>query len=566
MSSSNFDDDLEWDESKRTKTAWSLATRQRSKRTYGRRSTSTGNLQLPPQKTYGKRSSAHNNSRTVSYAKQQESKLERSTQQLFEGTNSFHSSSTTTQSQSKRSLSLNSFGEIGFDSINEENRNPNIKESFTSIATTTQESYSASSSGNKVEFGNRFHDSLTFSTNSSSCFSSLCNTNRGSNTIFSSFNEDNNDSSSFLSPCLTPSRSISSSSRKRGARGVCESPLLHCDDVSSSSGLSAANLLSTSSYGSRRARSRIFSPESTKKIMAAAAAAAAKEKFKDGSMEEQNREQEPDEHCNNHDNEEDKKKKRNGRAKKIERMTTLRTKNESFNESESEMELDLDDVDNSFSFHNTSCELSQIDLEESEKTENQQRQQNHQTNNEAIPKKKNLLPLQLMPRRMSSVGNMSFEDAIFGPVESNKMERGDAEKNESIFDTMSSYEDLKFLIKELRRWSSGKLLASFGMNKNCTVVPPNSWSSSRRAAFVYWTTFHLGFCHKCCGGSVSYLQISESKAKEVQKDLEKALLEYKENCKNKENKVLATEKKKKKLSVAYDTPLPMSSIKISKLE
>ena len=563
MSSSNFDDDLEeWDESKRTKTAWSLATKQRSKRTYGRRSPSTGNLQLPQQKKYGKRSSSHN-SRTVSYARQQESKLERSTQHLFEGKNPFHSE-TTTHSQSKRSSSLNSFGEIGSAPINEENRHPNIKESFTSTATTTQESFSASSSG-KVESGNRFHDSLTFSTNGSSCFSSLCNANRGSGTIFSSLNEDNSNCNSLLAPCLTPSRSVSSSSRKRGARGVCESPLLHYDDVSSSSGLSAANLLSTSSFGSsRRARSRIFSPESTKKIMAAEAAAAAKEKFRDGLVRDQNDEQEPNE--NRENNNDDKKKKRNGRAKKFERMTTLRTKNESFNESESEMEVDFDDVDNSFSFHNTSCELSQIDLEDSDKLENKQRQQNHQSSNETIPKKKSLMPLQLMPRRMSSVGNMSFDDAIFGPVESNKMERGDVEKNESIFDTMSSYEDLKFLIKELRRWSSGKLHASFGMNKNCTVVPPNSWSSSRRAAFVQWTTFHLGFCHKCCGGSVSYLQISESKAKKIQKDLEKTLLEYKETCKNKDSEVLATEKKKKQIFVAYDTPLPMSTIKISKLE
>ena len=174
------------------------------------------------------------------------------------------------------------------------------------------------------------------------------------------------------------------------------------------------------------------------------------------------------------------------------------------------------------------------------------------------------------------MGNMSFEDAIFAPVESIKMERDEViaapeiDNDNTIFNTMSSYEDLKFLIKELRRWSSGKQLhASFGINKNCTVVPPNSWPSARRASFVEWATFHLGFCHKCCGGTVVYLQINESNAKQVQNDLEKALLEYKETSKNNRQKVCRTERKEKKISLFPQnetTPLPMSTIKISKME
>ena len=248
-----------------------------------------------------------------------------------------------------------------------------------------------------------------------------------------------------------------------------------------------------------------------------------------------------------------------GMERKVKDMMSIRKKNESFHESESEMEVD--DVDNSFTFQNTSCEMSQADCEDLEKNEPESKM---------MRKKKNhMLPIPLQPRRMSSVGDLPFEEAIFAPVESSpSIMIKNTDENKAIFDTMSSYEDLKFLLKELRRWSGGKLLASFGMSKTCTVVPPKSWNESRRTAFVQWTTVHLGFCFKSCGGGVNYLQINSSKAKELQEDLEKAILEHKEACRKKNNeRDLPSRKEGKLLSYKsqHRTPLPMSSIKISRI-
>ncbi len=517
MSSINQDrdDDYEWDDSKATKTAWSLSRQQRGKRAYGRRSSSkvgnnvkiptysysSGNVQttkgygrkinkLPKQEVLAK-SNDHNHNDKSSYAS--ESSL----------------TSATTKSHSQRTMSLNSFYDLSSNSINEENKHPNL----------SNHSLHASHKSESSLF-----DSLSFSTTSGACFSSICRGSMNSSNYSQSGFVDESGDAGFVVPCLTPSRSISSSSRKRG---VCDSPLLNCDDMSSSDGLSGSLHPSTSSFGSRRARSRIFSPESTKKIMEAAAAAAAAA----GQLEKGEKE-----------------------------MTNIRKKNEeSFHESESEMEMD--ENENSFSFQNTSCEMSQADFEERERNElfvDTIKPSNVEK------KQKQILPLPLRPRRMSSVGDLPFEDAIFAPVE-----EAEKMKGETIFDTMSSYEDLKFLLKELRRWSGGKLLASFGMSKNCTVVPPNSWSSVRRSEFIQWTTTHLGFCHRYSGGNVNYLQISACKAKEVQQDLEKALLNYKEslkkNKKNK-NKTIGTAKKSRPDTLQHRTPLPMSSIKISRIE
>lgn len=463
------EDCYEWDDSKATLTTWSMmASKQRGTRTYGRRPSST----VPTSTSFtsvATGNNSHSNSRTYGRRKfiKQES-IERTKSESSLKSESTLSSSMT-KSQSTRSAT--SFSELGCDAINEENLNPNIDNSR-----------------------------LSFSSNTGACFSSIC--------------QRSPSDSAFMVPCLTPSRSTSSSSRKRG---VCDSPLFHCDDMNSSGGLSVCNLhQSTSSFGSRRARSRIFSPESTKKIMEKAAEKAA---IVDSKKD----------------------------------MTTLRKKNESFLESESELEVDVEDNDNSFEAQNTSCEMSHSDVED-------------EVNKNESQKKKEPLPLPLQPRRMSSLGDITFEEAIFAPVENPTKEFN--VKN-AIFDSMSSYEDLKFLLKQLRRWSNGKLLASFGMSKTCTVVPPNSWNSSRRSAFVEWTTNHLGFCHQCCGGGVNYLQIGISKAKKVHQDLEKALLEYKEaNKKNRAEAHLSNNVNTENAEITTrQTPLPpMSSIKISRIE
>ena len=101
-----------------------------------------------------------------------------------------------------------------------------------------------------------------------------------------------------------------------------------------------------------------------------------------------------------------------------------------------------------------------------------------------------------------------------------------------IFETMSSYEDLKFLIKALRKESNGKLaMSSFGGVDSWNVPPPNAWSSERRSAFFQWTKTHLGFTVRAVGGAaLTYLQIPRSKGVTVLENLEAALVQYKEQC------------------------------------
>jgi hypothetical protein len=99
---------------------------------------------------------------------------------------------------------------------------------------------------------------------------------------------------------------------------------------------------------------------------------------------------------------------------------------------------------------------------------------------------------------------------------------------EYIFETMSSYEDLKFLIKALRKEENSRIL-SFGLSNSWNVAPPAAWSSSRRSTFLYWTSQHLGFAVRAVGAAVTYLQIPQSRGATVRKNLEAALIHYKHN-------------------------------------
>ncbi len=486
----NQDEDFEWDGSKATVTAYATIRR----KTYGRRSSAT--VQSSSFQSFAS-SSANNNvqQHQPNRAFGRKKFIRHESLPIIgdcdtQAESSFNSSASATKSPSRRSMSMTSFNEFGRsnnnnNTVDEENVHPNI-----------------------IDNNFSYQDSLSFSAYSGPCFSSICQS--------SEHNGFNN-----IPLCLTPSRSISSSSRKRG---VCESPsLFQCDDMSSSGGISVGNMhQSTSSF--RRARSRIFSPERPAPTTTSAAVLPT-----------------------------------TTTTIATEGMTTIRKKNESFHESESEIEVDMDDNENSFSFHNTSCEMSHIELDDVGKTEMFNIYDNDKD------KTKLPLPLPLRPRRMSSVGDTSFEEAIFGQVENNATKKVESSSNQ-IFDSMSSYEDLKFLLKQLRRWSGGKLLVSFGMIKNCTVVPPNSWPAARKSAFIEWTTISLGFSHRCCGGGVNYLQIPAGKAKKVQDELERALLQYKEASKKNEGKSCVFNKKSKKTQTQHQTPLPMSSIKISRIE
>ena len=130
---------------------------------------------------------------------------------------------------------------------------------------------------------------------------------------------------------------------------------------------------------------------------------------------------------------------------------------------------------------------------------------------------------------------------------------------------MSSYDDLKFLIRELRKWNSGKQAMVFGMKKLCTIVLPSKWKHQRKMSLNQWVTTHFKFTLKSGGGNVSYLQTSRSNGEQVLKKLDAALLSYKESSKGNRPKPLEEVQTIPPLPLPLTIPqLPMSSIKISR--
>ena len=114
--------------------------------------------------------------------------------------------------------------------------------------------------------------------------------------------------------------------------------------------------------------------------------------------------------------------------------------------------------------------------------------------------------------------SFGLNDSIFGssrtiePIES--LSEGD------VLGSMSSYQDLKFLIKTLRKERGGR-------NLSWHVAPPSVWDTSRRASFFQWTTKSLGFTLRAGGINMSYLQISKAKGADVLKLLESSMISYK---------------------------------------
>jgi hypothetical protein len=83
---------------------------------------------------------------------------------------------------------------------------------------------------------------------------------------------------------------------------------------------------------------------------------------------------------------------------------------------------------------------------------------------------------------------------------------------EYILETMSSFDDLKFLVKALRKEKNGTLgMSSFGGCHSWNVAPPIVWSSARRSAFFSWTKCHLGFTVRAVGAALTYLQVPKAK-------------------------------------------------------
>jgi hypothetical protein len=464
------DNELEWEESKVTQTALSkLAGRRR--RVYGRRAHNSSTS------IAGRSFGGHDE---IDFDSNIDEAAKASREKANNGYGGRHKAS---------SSNLELKNSRGLSSTENENSHPNL-------------AASSSSSTPKKTFGSNTSTSL-------SCFSSISRnvsntvsygSYRSNSSSFSSsaIGVDTNNETNIPVECLTPTQAYSASSRKRG---VCDSPLVGADDLSTNGGLSISRN-STSSFGSsRRSRSRIFSPASTHKMMEAA-------EFKavdavEGYIPNEN---------------------------------LLRNKNEeSFHESDS----DDDNDENSLK-----SMMMNTTLDDSNSNDDM----NHSRVDElpGFPAASILPPNR--PRRMSSIDD-AFAEAIFEPVEvaSNHHSR--------IFKHMSSYEDLKFLIRELRKWKSGKQLVAFGMSKTCTVVPPKAWKHERKTSFIFWATTKLGFCQRSGGGIVTYIQTTQAKGIQILKDLEKALLSYKESCKMEETRPVIRQELEERRP-------PMSSVKI----
>lgn len=112
----------------------------------------------------------------------------------------------------------------------------------------------------------------------------------------------------------------------------------------------------------------------------------------------------------------------------------------------------------------------------------------------------------------------TFDGAIFAVSETLNPETANAD---DVIDSMSSYQDLKFLIKKLKKESGGN-------RQSWHIAPPVAWATSRRGSFFHWATKSLGFTFRSGGMSVSYIQISNAKGTGILKLLESTLTVCKE--------------------------------------
>jgi hypothetical protein len=92
---------------------------------------------------------------------------------------------------------------------------------------------------------------------------------------------------------------------------------------------------------------------------------------------------------------------------------------------------------------------------------------------------------------------------------------------DDVISSMSSYSDLRFLTKSLRREREGSRVS-------WNLALPIAWDASRRTSFIQWTTRSLGFTLRAAGGSVTFFQISKSKGAGILKLLESTVSACKE--------------------------------------
>jgi len=346
------------------------------------------------------------------------------------------------------------------------------------------------------------------------CVDKMKNKNSGNHIFPKTLNRNQGSDNMDLTDLEVSSPARSVCSRKRG---VCDEPL---HDGLNTTGSLSISRHSTSSYGMRKSRSRIFSPETTKRLIG--------DDLFTIPNDEETGEQRP--------------------------IFMKRGRDQCLVESDTESD------NNSISIH-PSASRDSHNSEES------------LLSKESIEEKvtdKNVNQIRLSPARtirVSSLNGSSFAESIFAPVEVNNLEtEHKSAKNPELFKNISSYNDLKFAIRELRRWKFGYqsfISFDYGMS-NCTIVLPNSWSSRRKMSFCSWMTREFDFTHRFGGGTVNYLQTSTKKGMEILEKLEEALLKYKMKPKNQPKARLdTTSANLAESSKSKFQNVPLSSIKIT---
>lgn len=92
-----------------------------------------------------------------------------------------------------------------------------------------------------------------------------------------------------------------------------------------------------------------------------------------------------------------------------------------------------------------------------------------------------------------------------------------------ILDNMTTFEDLKYLLKMLQ--NQAKVQISFG-SKSWTVTPRSSWPKSRSIEFIKWARAQFGFVSHSIDGSSSYLQIQKMHGSQLLQQIEAAVHLY----------------------------------------
>ena len=413
----------------------------------------------------------------------------------------------------------------------------------------------------------------------------------------------NNPNATLSSPTRSIAAGSTASSRKRG---VCDSPLLEGDDIVYSPG-GSAGMMSCSSRRSR-ARSRIFSPDSTKKLMARAARGTGcgivdDDFFRsssvgaDGSstsrhgrhsslsLSQQSFEGDGNGAASSAPTEESHHHHRHRRADHQKRDGL-------FHPEDTDDDTDDDDDDDQ---SNLSMVDASMETEGSEPAgiAMSSRINAHRKNGSGDdptarlfgasgdgdassgrrtapgPPQGGLSQMSPPPRADRRSRSDTFAESVFGSVDGDsfamatspekkggactmdespapspddKTTAGDAdsggaaaaatanaEEVENPLEDVSSYEDLKYLIKILRKWSNGKNAASFGAGTGCTIAIPAKWSQARRQSFLSWSIKGLGFnIDSVQQGKARSIKAPARKATKIHQDIEAKLLRHKE--------------------------------------